>query len=69
MQDIAISSKDLSINKKVNVGLIGSTFVDYKGHETAIKAANLSKNKVPIQLEFVGEGPSPKFTNMAKNLI
>lgn len=67
VQDIAISSKDLSINKKVNVGLIGSTFVDYKGHETAIKAANLSKNKgVPIQLEFVGEGPSPKFTNMAK---
>ena len=67
VQDIAISSKDLSINKKVNVGLIGSTFVDYKGHETAIKAASLSKNKgVPIQLEFVGEGPSPKFANMAK---
>lgn len=67
VQDIAISSKDLSIDKKVNVGLIGSTFVDYKGHETAIKAASLLKNKgIPIQLEFVGEGPSPKFANMAK---
>lgn len=67
VQGIAISSKDLSIDKKVNVGLIGSTFVDYKGHEIAIKAASLLKNKgIPIQLEFVGEGPSPKFVNMAK---
>lgn len=67
VQGIAISSKDLSIDKKVNVGLIGSTFVDYKGHEIAIKAASLLKNKgIPIQLEFVGEGPSPKFANMAK---
>lgn len=67
VQGITISSKDLSIDKKVNVGLIGSTFVDYKGHEIAIKAASLLKNKgIPIQLEFVGEGPSPKFANMAK---
>lgn len=67
VQDIAIFSKDLSVDEKVKVGLIGSTFVDYKGHETAIKAANLIRNKgIPIQLEFVGEGPSPKFANMSE---
>lgn len=67
VQNITKVSKDLSINKNLRVGLIGSTFVDYKGHTTAIKAASVLKSKeLPIKLEFVGEGPSPKFSNMAK---
>lgn len=67
VQDFKITSKNLDLNKEFKIGLIGSTFVSYKGHETAIKAANeLNKQNLPVKLEFVGEGPNPKFIDLAK---
>lgn len=67
VQDFKITSKNLDLNGEFKIGLIGSTFVSYKGHETAIKAASeLNKQNLPVKLEFVGEGPNPKFIDLAK---
>ncbi|MCE5090377.1 glycosyltransferase [Staphylococcus devriesei] len=69
VQDIAITKKNLDIRKNVKVGLIGSTYVDYKGHDVAIKAIKELKDQgLPVSLEIVGEGPNPKFLQLAKNL-
>lgn len=43
--------------KKNNIykfGLVGSLKVNYKGHDTAIKAMSLLKNKINFQLHFLG---------------
>ncbi|MEG9536351.1 MAG: capsule biosynthesis protein CapJ, partial [Staphylococcus saprophyticus] len=60
-------NKNLDVGKKIKVGLIGSTFVDYKGHDVAIKAVSkLVSEGYNIELEFVGNGPSKKIKNIAK---
>lgn len=60
-------NKNLDVGKKIKVGLIGSTFVDYKGHDVAIKAVSkLVGEGYNIELEFVGNGPSKKIKNIAK---
>lgn len=59
--------KNLNIGKKIKIGLIGSTFVDYKGHDVAIKAVSkLVREGYNIELELVGSGPSEKIENMVK---
>lgn len=50
-------------------GLIGSLDVDYKGHETVLRALSLIKNKLPnFELQFLGKGNSEKWKRMAKVL-
>lgn len=67
VQSVENYSKNLDVGNKVKIGLIGSTFVDYKGHDVAIKAVSkLVHEGFNIELEFVGDGPSKKFKNMAK---
>ena len=67
VQSVEKFNKNLDIGNKVKIGLIGSTFVDYKGHDVAIKAVSKLVNEgFNIELEFVGDGPSKKFKSMAK---
>jgi len=67
VQSVENFDKKLDIGSKIKIGLIGSTFVDYKGHDVAIKAVSkLVKEGFNIQLEFVGDGPSKKFGNMSR---
>lgn len=55
----SLRKEEVSNSKKVKIGLVGSTFVKYKGHDTAIKALSLLKRQgYDICLEFVGEGLS-----------
>lgn len=69
IQKISSSCKNLEVNKNIKIGLIGSAFVDYKGHDVAIKAVSkLIKQGFDISLEFVGDGPNKKFLNMARKL-
>jgi len=49
----------IKTNKTFKIGLVGSTFVKYKGHATAIRAVSELKQKgYNISLEFVGQGLS-----------
>ncbi|UXU52586.1 MULTISPECIES: glycosyltransferase [Staphylococcus] len=67
VQSVEKFNKNLDIGNKIKIGLIGSTFVDYKGHNVAIKSvSNLVNEGYNIELEFVGDGPSKKFMEMAK---
>lgn len=67
IQSISNYNKNLDLNSNIKIGLIGSTFVDYKGHDVAIKAVNkLKKKGFNVTLEFVGDGPNKKFENMAE---
>lgn len=67
IQSISNYNKNLDLNSSIKIGLIGSTFVDYKGHDVAIKAVNkLVEKGFNVTLEFVGDGPNKKFEKMAK---
>ncbi|MEB6341990.1 glycosyltransferase [Mammaliicoccus sciuri] len=67
VESVESFKKNLEINKKIKIGLIGSTFVGYKGHDVAIKAVSkLVDNGYDITLEFVGDGPGQKIQNLAK---
>ncbi|SFC10675.1 Glycosyltransferase involved in cell wall bisynthesis [Alkalibacterium subtropicum] len=49
-------------------GLIGSLDVDYKGHETVIKALGLIKDKLPdFKVEFLGEGDQNRWRKLLEN--
>lgn len=46
-------------NHKIKLGLVGSTYVNYKGHDLAIRAVYLLRKKgYNVTLEFVGQGLS-----------
>ncbi|MBO3078331.1 glycosyltransferase family 4 protein [Mammaliicoccus vitulinus] len=67
VESVENCNKNLDVGKKIKVGLIGSTFVGYKGHDVAIKAVSkLASEGYNIELEFVGNGPSKKIKNIAK---
>lgn len=56
-------------NFPINVGLIGSLDVNYKGHKTAIKAINLLKKKgININLRFLGNGDNKRWKKIAENM-
>ncbi|WP_017723015.1 glycosyltransferase [Staphylococcus xylosus] len=47
------------VHEPFKIGLVGSTFVKYKGHATAIRAVSELKRKgYSVSLEFVGQGLS-----------
>ena len=53
--------------KEIRLGLIASLNVDYKGHDTAIKAVSLLKDKYPtLKLLFLGGGNPEKWKRLAK---
>ncbi|PNZ70010.1 glycosyltransferase [Staphylococcus croceilyticus] len=55
-------------NNQIRLGLVGSTYVNYKGHDLAIEALSILRNKgYNITLDFVGQGLSDKVNNLIKN--
>ncbi len=52
-------------DENYKLGLIGSLNVNFKGHNTAIKALKMLKNN-KIELHFLGAGKKEKWENMAK---
>lgn len=48
------------------LGLIGSLNVAYKGHNTAIKAISLLREKYNIELHFLGSGDKTKWEKMSR---
>jgi glycosyltransferase involved in cell wall biosynthesis len=55
------------VNRHIKFGLIGSLNVDYKGHETAIKALAAIKNKLPpFKLRLLGDGNNKKWHALAE---
>lgn len=67
-----LSKRLVRISEEKNTlkfGLIGSLDVDYKGHETVLRALSLIKNRLPnFELQFLGKGNSEKWKRMAKEL-
>lgn len=54
-----------SNKKNIKFGLIGSLDVDYKGHDTVIKALGLIKEKLPeFKVEFLGKGNSKRWCKL-----
>lgn len=52
-------------NSSLNLGLIGSLDVNYKGHDTLIKAIAIVKKKYPnVKIEFLGKGNASRWRNM-----
>ena len=52
---------------KIKIGLVGSLNVNYKGHDSAIKAIKILKRKFKnIELHFVGNGNQEKWRKVAK---
>ena len=48
------------------IGLIGSLNVDYKGHETSIKALSIIKDKINFELHFLGVGNKEKWIKLVR---
>lgn len=59
-----ISKYDLTY--EYNIGLMGSLDLGYKGHDTAIQALALLKNKYNIKLHFLGKGNAEKWKSQIK---
>ncbi|MBS8265639.1 glycosyltransferase [Mesobacillus boroniphilus] len=58
---------NLKRENKLKIGLIGSLNVNYKGHETAIKALSYLKNKgIKAELYFVGGGDPARWKKIAE---
>lgn len=52
----------------IKFGLIGSLDVDYKGHDTIIKALGLIKNEIPnFTIEFLGKGNQKRWTKLIED--
>jgi glycosyltransferase involved in cell wall biosynthesis len=52
----------------IKFGLIGSLNVDYKGHETVIKALGLIKNQIPnFRVEFLGKGDPARWSQLIRS--
>lgn len=76
--NISIASNSVLDNRLLNIdslenkreivfGLIGSLDVDYKGHETVIKAFSIVKDKIPnFKIEFLGKGNKERWEELAK---
>lgn len=47
------------------LGLIGSLSIKYKGHDTAIKAISLLKDRYNLELHFLGKGDSTYWRKLA----
>jgi glycosyltransferase involved in cell wall biosynthesis len=61
--------KDTQEQDVIHIGLIGSLDVNYKGHDTAIKAIVLLKDKFPyLKLHFLGQGSYKRWEEMANEL-
>jgi glycosyltransferase involved in cell wall biosynthesis len=61
--------KILDLNRRENIilGLIGSLDVNYRGHETAIKAVSLLKKKnINCKLKFLGSGNKETWIKLIK---
>lgn len=57
----------LESKQEVIFGLIGSLDVDYKGHETVIKALSIIKEKIPnFRVEFLGKGSKERWEELSK---
>nr|WP_246569786.1 glycosyltransferase family 4 protein [Lentibacillus saliphilus] len=55
----------MSQREKIKIGLVGSLNVDYKGHETVIKAINLIKDELPpFKIEFLGKGDPNRWARL-----
>jgi glycosyltransferase involved in cell wall biosynthesis len=53
----------------IHIGLIGSLDVNYKGHDTAMKAISVLKDWYPnIKLHFLGQGSKERWVQLAKEL-
>ena len=50
------------------IGLIGALDLNYKGHETALKALANIKDEINFELHFLGRGKGEKWVNLAKKL-
>lgn len=68
--------QDVNINNITKIGLVGSTFVKYKGHEFALNViAKLKHQNINLVLELVGQGMSKdlekkiKEKNLENNIV
>ena len=60
-----IDSSD--VNSEFRMGLVASLETAYKGHDTAIKALSVVKDKIPnVKLCFLGDGDSSKLARIAE---
>ncbi|MFW5411749.1 glycosyltransferase [Aerococcus urinaeequi] len=60
---------NMSENREIVFGLIGSLEVDYKGHETAIRALAQIKGEIKkFRIEFLGKGNPEKWQKLAQEL-
>lgn len=67
--DNEIITNKLDKNETIKIGMVGSTYVKYKGHKLALKM--IKKLKISgynILFEVVGQGPSKMFLNDVKSL-
>lgn len=53
-------------DNKYIFGVVGSLNVNYKGHEIAIKALSLLKDKINFELHFLGNGEKNRWIRLAK---
>lgn len=57
-------NKNSSLNSPVKIGMVGSTYVQYKGHFLAIDTIrNLKDKGFNVQLQLVGQGMNEKLSN------
>lgn len=58
--------QNMQKGETIKLGLIGSLNVHYKGHETAIKALANLKNKMNVEIHFLGSGNKEQWVKLAK---
>lgn len=77
ISNVEIDNYDLSKNvnsildtqKTIKIGMVGSTFVKYKGHKLALKMIRRLINKgYNVSFEVVGQGPSESFQKQVEKL-
>jgi glycosyltransferase involved in cell wall biosynthesis len=60
---------DLTNRSEVTLGVVGSLDIDYKGHDTAIRAvALLKRTGLPVRLRCLGGGSSTRWRSLAGKL-
>lgn len=55
-----------NMTSKIKFGLIGSLDINYKGHDTAIKAMAKLKDKIDFEMHFLGNGDKARWIEMVK---
>lgn len=58
----------MNIKEEINIGMIGSLDVAYKGHETTFRALSQLTKDYNIQLSLLGGGDSTQLKKLAKDL-